>query len=170
MCKLYISMLDEIVAKKMYQAKLLNSINFSFENGILITLHSYSDIMMILWSSILDIMTNLNKCAKIFDTVLKNEKRKYCTRSKQLNEQFVDQIHGFYFKNKKSDKESLDYLENIKYTDFCTFEEQLYKNCYYIGLIQGNAQMDQCEEIKEYLHKFLCKKMLNWLNLNFQIF
>jgi secreted Zn-dependent insulinase-like peptidase len=158
LCKLYISLLNEILIKKIFCAKKLNSCRICFDNGISITLHGYSDKIMVMWTTIIDTMMDINQHMKMFNVVFNNEKRKYNFEPKKLSEQLDALIEKLYLKNKINDHDALNYLNKITHADFCTFEKQLYKCCYYIGLIQGNAKMDQCNEIKEYLHKFLYKK------------
>ncbi len=157
LCNLYTDMLNDTINEKLYPAQITNNNYVIYYNDyIQIEADGYSDKIINVWSSLLDIMCDFKCNSERFNQILEKHKRNYLNyeawnTQKQLNHH----IKELYTKNVLFYQDVLKLLDKTTCQDLIEFEKHLYDKCYYIGLIQGNASIEQCNKFKEKLHIIL---------------
>ncbi len=169
LCELYIKMLVDTLNEKLYPALSLYNYGLFYDNGIDIMVCGYSDKILNIWSSIMEAIREFKCDTKRFNQILENEKKIYqACESFDTQQQLNSQINDLYLNKMIFYEDALKYLESITMIDLIEFEKHLYDNCYYIGLIQGNASMDHCNKFKDIFHKILdLKKTIPLLDPDF---
>ncbi len=151
MCTIYISMLKEILNKKMHSVLSLYNYDISCDEIMNITVSGYSDKILNIWSLILEAMSDFK-----YDTIKKFKIKSHSiVKSRDTQSDLNAYVEKLYFKNIISCQNAIKYLESITINDLIEFEKHLFDNCYYIGLIQGNATLEHSNKFKNIFHDFI---------------
>ncbi len=156
MFKIYTSILNDILNKKLYSSLSLYKFDLSYNDGIDIFVYGYSDKILNIWSCILEAMSDFKYDNTKFNQIIENLIKNYRNvKSRDTQQDLEAHINKLYYKNTIFCDNAIKYLESITINDLIEFEKHLYDNCYYIGLIQGNLTFEHSNKFKDIFHTFI---------------